>query len=301
MFKLPRVRPFNPSRRNRNIGTSKSGRGQNNRMSVPELAHGAHAFYERIGSAREVTRVVSGITIRFFVQSTRAECVYPCTVDDISHLLSFVPTDDWEGMQAIVLRQPSRKQETLTPVWGRLSYSAELVNNRGKTIYTGPAITLEAMTPGKPLKWGKSLSPDQSHELNRLISDGHNLQHGDKRHTLEMSLESCRATQLYRTIPHELGHWVDFLEKVERPSAADDTSDYSAMVERYHSRSTREKEHFAHAYAARLGTQLRTAGAIPFERKLEPEQLLKDGLAMHDFVLTDGVVYRSISDTPAPS
>lgn len=271
-------------------------------MSVPEVAHGSHAFWERIGTAREVARLVSGITIRFFVQSTRTECVHPCTVDDIAHLMSFVPKDEWGGMQAVVLRQPSRKQETLTPVWGRLSYAAELVNSQGKIIYAGPAIMVEAITPGKLLKWGKSLSPDEKSELDRLISDGHRLVRGDKRHTLEMSLESCRATQLYRTIPHELGHWVDFLEKVERPSAADDAADYVSLLDRFHNRPTREKEYFAHAYADRLRTHLCTTAAIPFERRLDPEQLLKDGLLIEDFVPTRGADHkRSTSDAAASS
>lgn len=275
---------FNPSRRNRNIGTSKSGHGQNNRMTIPEVAQGSHAYWERISTAKEVTRLVADREIRFFVQSTRAECIHACTVDDISHLMSLVPLGDWEGMQAVVLRQPRRKEEMIASVWGRLSYSAELVNSQGKVVYSGPAITVEAVNPSKPLKFGKSLSPDASPELERLVSDGHRLRRGDRHHTLDLSLESCRATQLYRTIPHELGHWIDFLEKVQRPSAADESADYACLLDRYHSRPTREKEHFAHAYADRLRMQLLAMGAIPFDRRFQSEQLQKDGLLVEDFL-----------------
>lgn len=277
-----KMRSPNPIRRNRNIGTSKSGHGQNNRMTIPEVAHGSHAFWERIETAQEVSRKVSGRRVRFFVQSTRVDCIHACTVDDIAHLISLVPLSDWEGIHAIVLRQPHRKEETLASAWGRLSYSAELVNSQGKVVYAGPAITLEAVNPSRPLKFGKSLSVDSASELNRLVSDGHQLRR-DRHHTLDLSLESCRATQLYRTIPHELGHWVDFLEKVERPSVADESVDYASLLDRYHGRATREKESFAHAYAERLRTHLLATSAIPFPRRFQPEQLQKDGLSPDDF------------------
>jgi hypothetical protein len=274
---------FNPTRRNRNIGTSKSGRGQNNRMAIPEVAHGKYAFWERIATAQEVSRKVLGRPARFFVQSTRADCIHACTIDDIAHLMSLVPLGDWEGIGAVVLRQPSRKQETMASVWGRFSYSTELVNSQGKVVYAGPAITIEAINPSRRLKFGKSFSPDAASEFERLVRDGHKLRGGDRHHTLDLSLESCRATQLYRTIPHELGHWVDFLEKVERPSAADESLDYASLLDRYHSRATREKESFAHAYADRLRTNLLARAVIPFERKFRPEQLQKDGLFVEDF------------------
>jgi hypothetical protein len=37
---------FNPIRRNRNIGTAKSGHGQDNRMTIPKIAHGSNDFWE---------------------------------------------------------------------------------------------------------------------------------------------------------------------------------------------------------------------------------------------------------------
>ena len=84
----------NPTRRNRNIGTPKSGHGQDNRMTVPEVAHGDHVFWERIDSATEVSRTVSGRVLRFFIQPTRADCIHACTVDDIARLMSNVPPAD---------------------------------------------------------------------------------------------------------------------------------------------------------------------------------------------------------------
>jgi hypothetical protein len=275
---------YNPTRRNRNIGTAKSGHGQNNRLTIPEIAHGEHVFWERINGAQEVSRVISGRVLKFFVQPTRTDCVHVCTVDDIARLMSHVPLRDWEGLDAILLRQPRRKEQTLAPVWGRLSYAADLVNQRGRVLYSGPAIIIEAVNPTEPLKFGKSLSVDCMAELERLKSDGHKIRPGDRNHTIEPTLESCRATQLYRTLPHELGHWVDFLEKVERPAAAPlDPDAYGELVERFHSRPDREKEQFAHSYAEGLSQCLLATNAIPFDRQIDREQLLKDHLRLEDF------------------
>src|SRR5436190_18292085 len=99
----------NAIRRNRNIGTSKQGHGRANQMAIPLVSHGEYACWERIPGARQVYRIVSDRTIKFFVQPTRSDCVYAYTVDDVARLLSCLPTADWEGIDAIVLRQPSRK------------------------------------------------------------------------------------------------------------------------------------------------------------------------------------------------
>jgi hypothetical protein len=115
----------------------------------------------------------------FYIQRTRPECVHACTVDDIAHLLSQVPSTDWEGLDAIVLRQPRREEQTLAPVWGRLAYAADLTNSKGRILYSGPAIILEAFIPAAPFKFGKSLSMDGTAELKRLICDGHKLRPGD--------------------------------------------------------------------------------------------------------------------------
>jgi len=260
-------------------------------MTVPEVAHGDHIFWERIDSAREVNRIIHGRLLKFFIQPTRADCIHSCTVDDIARLLSYFSAADWDGLETVVLRQPRRKEQALASVWGRLSYSAELVNRRGDVLHSGPAIIIEAVNPTEPLKFGKSLSLDDAAEFERLRSDGHKLRPGDRNHTIDLTLESCRATQLYRTIPHELGHWVDFLEKVERPSAAlasdEEVDGYAGLLHRYHSRSNREKEHFAHDYADRMRKQLIAIRAIPFDREFDRERILLDGLRLQDFIVGD--------------
>src|SRR5947208_6504135 len=135
----------NPTWRNRNVGTARSGHGQNNRLTIPDVGHGEHVFWERIDDARQVSRVISGRVLKFFIQPTRADCVYACTIDDITRLISFAPPSDWEGLETVVLRQPRRKEQTLASVWGRLSYAADLVNKRGVVLHSGPAIIIEAV------------------------------------------------------------------------------------------------------------------------------------------------------------
>jgi hypothetical protein len=255
-------------------------------MTIPEVAHGQHTFWERIDDAREVIRVVSNRTIKFYVQPTRADCVHACTVDDIARLLLHVPTKDWGGMGAVLLRQPRRKEQTLASVWGRLAYAAELANKSGRILYSGPAIVLEAVNPIAPIKFGRALSVDGMEELDRLRSDGHKIK-SDRDHTVQPTLTSCRATQLYRTFLHELGHWVDFLEKVERPSTASDSNLqgdlYGRLLSRFHSRPTREKEQYAHAYAEGIRQQLTALRVIPFDRQLDRARLVEDQLPFDDF------------------
>ena len=51
-------------------------------------------------------------------------------------------------------------------------------------------------------------------------------------------------TQLFRTMPHEIGHWVDYLDSVVQPQSRapySDADDYTDRSMRYHSRSRRDK------------------------------------------------------------
>ena len=273
------MRRFEPTRRNRNIGTAKRGRGKNNRLSIP--IRGDHLFWERIDRAVEVQRVIGNRVLRFFVQSTTGDCLHSCTVDDLVKMFSYLPADDWEEVGAVVLRQPRRKERLLAPVWGRLAYAADLAGVGGRVVYSGPAIILEAVNPSVPMKFGRSIGSEEMDELDRLMADGHVVRHG-RIHEVYSTLQACRATQLYRTLLHELGHWVDFLEKVERPSLQS-PGQYEILLNRYHNRATREKERVAHDYAGRVLQTLSETGAVPFDRILIPERLQKDGLRIEDF------------------
>jgi hypothetical protein len=49
---------WNSQRRNRNIGTAKSGHGQNNRMCIPKHWADGHLFYERLENPVAFSRMV---------------------------------------------------------------------------------------------------------------------------------------------------------------------------------------------------------------------------------------------------
>lgn len=299
-----------PERRNRNIGTAKQGHGRNNRLVIPQPADSEQAFYERLERYRKVPRTILGKSFLFVVEETRPECVHACTVDDLTDVLARIPLEPLGELRLIVLRQPKRKEVILSSVWGRLQYGYEFEGA------TQPAIILEAIKPGDPFRWRKKLSLDEKAEIQRLRADGH-LMH-DTGRLLEWSLtiEACRSSQLYRTLLHEIGHYVDYLEKVEAPlqevnarfAALDARTDDEALsddhpiwdewdrvfAERndkwdtlwngYWSRPTAEREVFAHRHAERLGAQLRKSGAIPFARRLDPASLQRDSLRLCDFM-----------------
>lgn len=251
-----------PTRRNRNIGTSRSGHGNNNQLVIrmPDR-YGFTRYYESLKSYKVTTRTINQSTIHFIVEKTRASSCHACTVDDLAHLLHHVPPTDLEGIELIVLRQPKRKEEILEPVWGRIAYCAEIDE------YLGPAIFLEARDLSKPTRWSKSLNPDGEAELARLRCDGHQVITTRRHNVLTSTIESVRSTQLYRTLLHEVGHYVD----LHRNSAAFDRKVH------------REKEVFAHRYADELRRKLYKRGVVPFPRILSEKSIEKDGLLISDF------------------
>ena len=268
---------WNPTRRNRNLGTAQSEHGQNNRMAIPHSYHDPRAVYwQRLTSYKVTRRQVNSLEITFLVEKTRADCVHACTIDDLVQMLLQVPGKDLRGIELIVLRRPRLKESLLSSVWGRLAYFACF----GK--YEGPSIILEAQDVRKPRRWNKSLTPDWAAELERLRADGHRITEDKRQYVIESTIDSARATQLYRTLTHEIGHWVDYLSSVEEPS--DQGHDYSSLWDRYDRKPSVDKESFAHQYADRLKCKLIAARVIPFERILDEQNLAKAGLRSDDFL-----------------
>ena len=189
--------------RNRNIGTAKSGHGQNNRLVIPWGRADMRPFWACIGPHITVTRPVHGKPFSVLVEPTRFGSVHACTVDDVFRMLEQVPAVDREGMSLVVLRQPSCKEEVLSSVWGRLAYLLCIGPHES------PAVILEAVDPLRPRCWSKSLPPDWATELDRLRQDGHRITTTRHGHLVQSDLAAVRATQLYRTLPHEIGHWRD--------------------------------------------------------------------------------------------
>jgi hypothetical protein len=264
---------FNPTRRNRNIGTAKQGGGRDNRLVIPDICLRGRRWTEQLNPHQKIHRMIAGREAVFIIEETYGTCKHACTVEDIRHVLANIPSVDWEGLETFVLRQSTRKQWLLRPTWGRMFYSADLGLPGRRPLRLGPAIMLEAVDCSVKLKWRSALDPDDQAELARLQDDGHRVSRKGQYHILSMTPESVRATQLYRTLLHEIGHWVDYLEKVERP-AEKGAGEYAELSAAYFRRPNQEREAFAHRYADTTRARLMKFGVVPFD----PIVSLKPGI-----------------------
>ena len=256
---------YNPIRRNRNIGTPKQGHGQNNKLSIPQPAVTMKTFYERLGEYSRSEVEINGKRYTFAVEATRRDSQHACSIDDVVRVLEHIPPDDLTGLDLIVFRQPTRKEELLSSVWGRLIYAYEFENR------TCPAIILEAIDYTRQIHWSKHLSVDDHRELQRLIEDGHQIVDTGRYFEAPYKPANVRNTQLFRTLLHEIGHYVQYMNVVERPANAnaDDIGEWLKRSAYYGSIPTLEKECFAHRYAAEKRKELCLAGVMPFELPIE--------------------------------
>ena len=267
---------FNPSKRNRNIGTPKQGYGQNNRNVISDSWHDTGIYWSRLENYTVVRRNIHGEEYKFLVEKTRRNSIHPCTVDDISKLIKFLNPKDLSGLNLIVLRQPKRREETLKPVWGRLNYYIEIDKHEG------PAITLESFDFNRTIEWPKSLKIDDRKEFARLLQDGHKMTESKRGFTIHPTINGLRNTMLYRTFIHEVGHYVEYLDKVERPSLENLNYDFWGDYDKI---SSKEKEVFAHSYAERVSKKLKEKNWIPFDRIVNEETLQTDKLSLSDFIM----------------
>lgn len=253
----------NPIKRNKNIGTSKQGHGQNNKLVIPWVATTMKLFHERLEKYTKQYRVINGNNFEFIIEENRLDSKHACTVDDIAEILRHIAPQDYGRLNLIILRQPKRKEEILSPVWGRLIY-----NYKFEEEYR-PAIILESYPFNKKMKWPKSLTPEQLKELNRLKKDGHLFETDRRNHIITPSLESVRNTQLYRTLPHEIGHYKHFLEmvgEIEDSPEEETYEEYELRKEKYHDLEPSIKEKYAHHFADKFKATLERINIIPFNR-----------------------------------
>jgi hypothetical protein len=257
--------PSNPTRRSRNIGTAKQGHGQDNRLSIPNRATGP--ILREIGRHARFRREIRGRAVTLFVEETLRGWLHPCSIGDMAQLLEHLDPDHWDGLQTFVFRQPTRKQHLLSPVWGRLSYDIDLTSPKGQVLASGPVLFVEAVEMDATHKWPASLDPDDMREFERLRRDGHEMDFDGRDHLVRVTRRSARNTVLYRTIPHEIGHWVDWLQRVIRP--ADQGEDFGELADLYFARPSAEREAFAHRCTSEWIDKLRVKGMVPFEPVVE--------------------------------
>ncbi len=252
----------NSIRRNRNIGTAKQGFGQNNKLEISNPYGTLKDFYERLDNYKKYKRIINGHDFLFIVEQTRKTSQHACSIKDIKTIIEQIPSVDYGELKFIVLRQPKRKEETLSPSWGRLIYSYEFEGDYF------PAIILDAVDYAQKFKWTKKLSINSQKELERLKEDGHDFFDNGKFYEAEFKLEFVRNTQLYRTLLHEFGHYVQYSELVDRPATEDEDYEiYEKRRDNYFKLPKVEKEKFAHKYADTLREKMQRQGTIPFDRK----------------------------------
>jgi hypothetical protein len=188
---------YNPTRRNRNIGTAKQGHGANNKQVIPFVNR--KRFFENLDHIEPEFVQKGDQKVTLLTQALRKGYAYPCTHQEIIDLL-VQKQIDFSLIDFIVLRQPTVKEEALSPVWGRAVFD---FNYRGRV---GSAIVIEAYQTGGKLKWPKKLSFQEQLEFKRLQEDGHTFA-GDGRHwTAVLDIDAVRSTVLGWTVLHEVGH-----------------------------------------------------------------------------------------------
>jgi hypothetical protein len=254
---------FNPTRRNRNIGTAKQGHGQNNRLVIPSICYAERSWELQLKTHSRHHRTVAGRSLLFLVENLTPDFQHACPIDDVCQMLEFVPKADWNEIGCFILRQPTFKQQSERPAWGRVFYYGCVGRPNQPDTYAGPLVILEAQNWARSIKWSPSLPPEDNKELQRLEADGHSINRVGRRIEICSTQKSVRATQLFRTLLHEIGHWHDYQQRVELPSAHPD-ADYGELTDAYFARPSHEREAYAHRYADRLQLTLRENGSIPF-------------------------------------
>ncbi|MEO0472089.1 MAG: hypothetical protein AAF206_20845 [Bacteroidota bacterium] len=259
-----------PTRRNRNIGTAKQGKRRQSWFSIPYNLSKGKIYYEALTHFQKIPLTVSEQRIMLIVERTRQKYVHPCTPSDLLTILQQFPADQLTGIGLIVLRQPKRKEQILSSVWGRYIYAYEFEEA------FHAAIVLEAVEEGSVLKWAKKLSVDELKELEALRDDGHHIIQHKRGYHIPLSMETARNTQLYRTLPHEIGHHVHYQSFVQQ--------DVEEPWEAFSRLPSTEKEGFAHQFANRFMEEMKQKNNIPFSRMDDEASLAKWGLDPTDFL-----------------
>jgi hypothetical protein len=254
---------FNPSRRNRNIGTTKQGFKKRNRFDIPcYYLREDKIYWEKLSDYKKIERQINGWKFTFIVEKTKKDWFHACTVEDLEMILQHIPSAYYGDLRTIVLRQPKRTEEIFSPVWGRLVFYYEFESERF------PTIILESVKSGSKIRWSRKIDIDRQKEFERLRNDGFEFIETKKSHEIDLTLENVRNTQLYRTLLHEIGHYIQYCESEEK----------------FDQLPTAEKEIFAHNFADKLKFELEQKCVIPFPRQFFNESFIESGVDPNDFL-----------------
>lgn len=94
-----------------------------------------------------------------------------------------------------------------------------------------------------------------------------------------------RQTLLFRTVLHEIGHYVDWLESVIWPTLdLNDPIEAARIEQAFTTKSSQMKEDFAHRYAAARFADLQRQGRVPFPAILDRNSMQHDRLQANWFI-----------------
>jgi hypothetical protein len=243
-------------KRNRNIGTSKQGHGQNNTFSIPQPWDTSKYFYERFQGINVDTIIVHGREITVVIEDLSVGYYYSFTPKEAQLVLDNLPKKDLISFGLLIFRQPKKKERILSSVWGRLVYSYEF---RGDYL----PVIIEATPENKNFTFPKKQSVDRRQEFELLQEDGLDFEMGKREYVAVVDKEKIKSIQLHRTLLHEVGHYVHYLEVVERPGRPDE--EYKFWEKRYNayfSIPSTDKEAFANKYAVVQKKRLQQIGII---------------------------------------
>lgn len=187
---------YNPVRRNRNIGTA------NNGFKRQSLFREAPFQEKDFNNCEKIYKIIHNIKMTFYIDETSKGYIHACSIDDLIDILNQLPPDNIEGIEHIKLNQSTKKEELFGAKWGSLRYY-------GAPGFM-PLITIEAQPCPLILKIKNSLNPFWQKETDFLKTQCKDWKSNKREHILKFDQKEIRQVQLYRTLPHEIGHWVDY-------------------------------------------------------------------------------------------
>ena len=248
---------WNPSRRNKKIGTSDQGFKARNDFGIPTSRQDDRLYWQKLRDPVTIPYTIGDHEFAILIEPTDRDHKYYVSVSDLIEVIKCIPEAHRRDIKVFAFRQPKRKEAIFSHAWGRLGYQVYF----GK--YSGPTVFLEAQPIDLAYKIKNNIDADFTQELEKLKQEGHQIELTKRHFQIRCPPEAIRNTQLYRTLIHEIGHQVDYFEKVTRPDEEENADE--DLQERYFSRPAKEKEHFAERYAAEMVLQLRSKNIIPFD------------------------------------
>lgn len=263
------TRGWNPIFRNKKIGTAHQGAKPRNDFGIPSSWHDDRVFWERLQNPTAQTFSIDDHDFTVLIEPTLEDFKHYVSVTDLIEVIKHIPIAHRRDIKVFALRQPKRKEFLHNQVWGRLGYWADFGQ------YSGVSVLIEAQPVNLAYKLDKKISTDFARELDLLRQEGHAIHATKRRYEVSCPPMAIRNTQLFRTLLHEIGHYVDYISKVLSP-AEQGLTDEASLQEIYHSRPTKEREAFAERYAQDAIAVLRNKGIVPFEpMPMSPELLAK--------------------------